>query len=105
MRLRCALPFSPSVHLTVRKPNRKMITIEHSPKIKADIIGFDVNAARLIVPCVQREYDRIDKKCDLYYDIREGGEMTERQSDKMLKYEELRDALRAVLEELKSFSR
>lgn len=81
-----------------------MITIEHSPRINSDIIGFDVNAARLLLPCVQREYDRIDKKCDYYHGIHEGGEMTDRQSTKMIKYDDLRDALSAILEELKLFS-
>ena len=80
------------------------ITVEHSPKAQADIIGFDVHASRLILPCIQREYKRIDKKCDYYHGIHEGGEMTESQSDKMVHYDDLRDSLYAILEELKSFS-
>lgn len=81
------------------------ITVEHSPKVQADIIGFNVCAARLLLPCVRREYERIDKKCDYYHGIHEGGEMTEKQSDKMFKYDDLRDSLCVILKELESFSK
>lgn len=79
------------------------ITIEHSPKIQVDIIGFDIEASKVLLSSLEKSKKEIEKKYLKYKDIQDSGEASTRQQDLLMKYDEELENIEAIIYELKLF--
>jgi hypothetical protein len=82
-----------------------MITIEHSPKACADIIGFDGSSARDLRDALLISLKYYQKKLSKYADIRDSGEASDRQTDKYFEYDEKVYEISCFIDELNIFCR
>lgn len=79
------------------------ITIEHSPKIQVDIIGFDIEASKVLLSSLEKSKKEIEKKYLKYKDIQDSGEASTRQQDLLMKYNDELENIEAIIYELKLF--
>jgi len=82
-----------------------MITIEHSPKACADIIGFDFISAQPLRDALLIAQKYYQKKLSKYADIRDSGEASDRQTDKYFEYDEKVNEISSFIDELNIFCR